>query len=75
MAQLIPLTLEQKELILNSHIKENWAFGLDMDQNGNWFIDPFQIEESEDQSIKHLLEIQLQECVHAPTVQSTTGSL
>lgn len=75
MARLTPLTLEQKELLSATNIKEDWAFGFDMDQHGNWFIDPFQIQESQDESIKYLLEIELQECVHAPIQQSTTGSL
>ena len=75
MIQLIPLTLEQKELLSNSRIKQDWNFGFHTDQNGNWLIDPWQVEQSEDETIKYLLEIPLVEWTIPTPAQSTTGSL
>jgi hypothetical protein len=75
MIQLIPLTLEQKESLSNSKIKQDWNFGFHIDDNGNFFIDPWQIEQSEDETIKHLLEIALVDWTIPVPVQSTTGSL
>ena len=75
MIQLIPLTLEQKELLSNSRIKQDWNFGFHIDQSGNYLVDPWQIQQSQDETIKHLLEIPLVEWTIPFPVQSTTGSL
>lgn len=75
MIQLIPLTLEQKELLANSKIKQDWNFGFHTDENGNYLVDPWQIEQSEDETIKHLLEIPLVEWLQPAPLPSPTGSL
>ena len=68
MAQSIPLTAQEAELLRNSEIQPGWKFGLCEDDNNNWYVDPHQLEQCENESFKYLLQVAMVEYTPKPYV-------
>jgi hypothetical protein len=74
MYQQIKLTEEQAKQVHGKQLSDNWCFIVTQDINGDYFLDPFQVENCDREEFNWLKDLPLSEYVPQPEdIQLTSG--
>jgi hypothetical protein len=74
MYQHIKLTKEQAQLVHKQELAEGWSFLVTNDINGDYFLDPYQVEHCFKEEFQWLKQLPLSEYVPLPAdIQLTSG--
>ena len=74
MYQQIKLTEEQARSIYGQELAPGWAFLMHLDINGDYFLDPYQVENCSNQEFNWLKEMPLSEYVPYEAEAQLQGS-
>ena len=74
MYQHIKLTEEQARSLYGQELSEGWGILMTSDENGDYFLDPFQVENCTNPEFQWLKEMPLSEYVPYPTEAQLQGS-